>query len=67
MSVHEDTLQGLKEAFEFAKGNITLKTTVIDTVDQNITGSYDKSQFSTSDIQQISKVSEAETKYTPRT
>ena len=67
MSVHEDTLQGLKEALEFAKGNITLKTTVIDTVDQNTAVSYDKPPYSTYDTEQVFKVSEPETKYTKRT
>ena len=67
MSVHEDTVQGLKEALEFAKGNITLKTTVIDAVEQNTANSYGELQFGTGDMPQISKVSEAETKYTPHT
>lgn len=36
MSVHEDTLQGLHEALEHAKGKLDLKTTVIEVPDEEI-------------------------------
>jgi hypothetical protein len=36
MSVHEDTLQGLQEALEHAKGNTQLKATVIEVPDEEI-------------------------------
>jgi hypothetical protein len=36
MSVHKDTLQGLQEALEYAKGNLQLKTTVVKIPDEEI-------------------------------
>ena len=36
MTVHEDTLQGLQEALEYAKGNIQLKTTIAEVADEEI-------------------------------
>ena len=36
MSVHEDTLQGLHEALEYARGNIELKTTTVEVADEEI-------------------------------
>ena len=36
MSVHEDTLQGLNEALEYAKGRVELKKTIIDIPDDEI-------------------------------
>ncbi|MCL2632985.1 MAG: hypothetical protein FWD34_00540 [Oscillospiraceae bacterium] len=36
MSVHEDTLQGLQEALEYAKGNLRVKTTVVEIPDEEI-------------------------------
>jgi hypothetical protein len=30
MSVHNDTIQGLREALEYVKGNIQLKTTFVE-------------------------------------
>jgi hypothetical protein len=36
MSVNEDTLQGLQEALEYAKGNLQLKTTVVEVPDEEI-------------------------------
>ena len=36
MSVHEDTLQGLNEVLEYAKGKLKLKKTVIDIPDDEI-------------------------------
>jgi len=36
MSIHEDTLQGLQEALEYAKGNLRLKTTVVEVPDEEI-------------------------------
>ena len=36
MSVHDDTLQGLHEALEYAKGNIQLKSTVVEIPDAEI-------------------------------
>jgi len=36
MSVHEDTLQGLQEALEYAKGNLSLKATDIEIPDEEI-------------------------------
>jgi len=36
MSVHKNTLQGLKEALEYVKGNIELKTTVVEVPDEEI-------------------------------
>ena len=36
MSVHKDTLQGLQEAVEYAKGNLQLKTTVVEIPDEEI-------------------------------
>jgi hypothetical protein len=36
MSVHKDTLQGLQEALEYAKGNLQLKTTVVEIPDEEI-------------------------------
>ena len=36
MSVHKDTLQGLQEALEYARGDIQLKTTVVEVPDEEI-------------------------------
>ena len=36
MSLHEDTVQGLKEALEYAKGNLQLKETVVEVTDDEI-------------------------------
>ena len=36
MSVHEDTVQGLQEALEYAKGNLQLKETVVEITDDEI-------------------------------
>jgi hypothetical protein len=36
MSVHNDTLQGLHEALEFARGNLLLKTTIVEVADEEI-------------------------------
>ena len=36
MSVHDDTLQGLQEALEFARGNRELKTTIVEVADEEI-------------------------------
>ena len=36
MSVHEDTLQGLQEALEYARSNLELKTTVVEVADEEI-------------------------------
>ena len=36
MSVHDDTLQGLQEALEYARGNLELKTTVVEVSDEEI-------------------------------
>ena len=36
MSVHDDTLQGLQEALEYARGNLQLKTTVVEVSDEEI-------------------------------
>jgi len=36
MSVHEDTLQGLHEALEYARGNLQLKTTEVEVPDEEI-------------------------------
>ena len=36
MSVHEDTLRGLQEALEHVKGNLELKTTVVEIPDEEI-------------------------------
>ena len=36
MSVHEDTLQGLNEVLDYAKGKLQLKTTVIEVPDEEI-------------------------------
>ena len=36
MSVHEDTVQGLKEALEYAQGNLRLKETVVEVTDDEI-------------------------------
>ena len=36
MSVHDDTLQGLNEALEYARGNLDLKTTTVDVADDEI-------------------------------
>ena len=36
MSVHEDTMQGLQEALEYAKGNLRLKETVVEVADDEI-------------------------------
>ena len=36
MNVHEDTLQGLQEALEYARGNLQLKTTAVEVPDEEI-------------------------------
>jgi len=36
MSVHDDTLQGLQEALEYTRGNLQLKTTVVEVSDEEI-------------------------------
>ena len=36
MSVHEDTVQGLQEALEYARGNLRLKETVVELTDDEI-------------------------------
>jgi len=36
MSVHEDTLQGLQEALEYAKGTRRLRETVVEIPDEEI-------------------------------
>ena len=36
MSVHEDTIQGLQEALEYAKGNLLLNETVVEVTDEEI-------------------------------
>ena len=36
MSVHEDTLQGLQEALSYARGELQLKTTVVEVSDEEI-------------------------------
>ena len=36
MSVHKDTLQGLNEALEYAKGNLELKKTEAEISDEEI-------------------------------
>ena len=36
MSVHEDALQGLQEALEYTRGNLQLKTTVVEVTDEEI-------------------------------
>jgi len=36
MSVHKDTLQGLQEALEYAKGKLELKTTIIEVPNDEI-------------------------------
>jgi hypothetical protein len=36
MSVHDDTLQGLQEALEYARGNLELKATVVEVSDEEI-------------------------------
>ena len=36
MSVHDDTLQGLQEALEYARGNLPLKTTVVEIPDEEM-------------------------------
>jgi len=44
MSVHEDTLKGLQETLEYAKGNLTLKSSVVEVSDEELAfyGVYDK-------------------------
>jgi hypothetical protein len=42
MSVHEDTLLGLQEALDYAKGNITLKSTVIEITDEDISEKFNQ-------------------------
>jgi len=37
MSVHEDTLQGLNEALDYACGNIQLKATTVEMPDEEVT------------------------------
>ena len=37
MSVHEDTVKGLKETLEYARGNLQLKATVVEVPDEEIT------------------------------
>ena len=36
MSVHTDTVQGLQEALEYAKGNLQLRETVVEITDDEI-------------------------------
>ena len=36
MSVHDDTLQELQEALEYARGNLELKATVVEVSDEEI-------------------------------
>ena len=36
MSVHDDTLQGLREALEYACGRLELKATVVEVADEEI-------------------------------
>ena len=36
MSIHDDTIQGLHEALEYARGNLQLKTTTIEVPDEEI-------------------------------
>ena len=36
MSVHTDTLKGLQEALEYTRGNLDLKTTVIEIPDEEV-------------------------------
>jgi len=36
MSVDEDTLQGLNEALEYARGNLELKSTEVEVADEEI-------------------------------
>ena len=36
MSVHNDTLQGLQEALEYARGNLPLNTSVVEIPDEEI-------------------------------
>ena len=36
MSVHEDTLQGLRETLSYARGELQLKTTVVEVSDEEI-------------------------------
>ena len=36
MSVHDDTLQGLQEALEYARGNLQMKTTIVEVADEVI-------------------------------
>ena len=36
MSVQEDTLQGLQEALAFAQGNLQLKITIVEVLDEEI-------------------------------
>ena len=37
MSVHDDTLQGLQEALDYTRGNIELKSTLVEVSDEEIT------------------------------
>ena len=52
MSVHEDTVQGLKETLEYARGNLQLKATVVEVPDKEITfySIYGKLSVSESNI-----------------
>ena len=36
MSVNKDTLQGLREALEYTRGNLDLKTTAVEVTDDEI-------------------------------
>ena len=36
MTIHEDTLQGLHEALEYARGNLQLKTSIVEVADEEI-------------------------------
>jgi len=36
MSVHDDTLEGLNEVLEYARGNTPLKTTAVEITDEEI-------------------------------
>ena len=42
MSVHDDTLLGLQEALDYAKGNITLKSTVMEILDEDISVKFNQ-------------------------
>ena len=44
MSIHEDIVQGLQEALEYVRGNLQLKSTIVEIPDEEIKfdGSYRK-------------------------